>query len=426
MNRKLGLVLFVLLMGGMTLWLLSCGGKSSPTTPASSGSAPAITSTFTITSTGTTTLTITSSPTKTNTFTPTFSPTVTFTPTITFTFTQTFTSTATLSPTKTLTSTVTSTPTHTFTTTSTPSTTNTPTVTKTSTSTATSTSTPTPPYTYSFAYTGGGFGVALNSAATTIYATDGGNVTLFKVGTAAYSNIWFDYGATSFVTATSVAVNPTSGNVYIGDYGAGVIYELTAAGATVTSWSGYNGTAFNRVTGISFGPNGNLYVTDGSTAVGDNNKIEEFSASGVTVAEWAGDGAPWCIAVSPNTGNVYVGDYYTDTIHEYSASGASVTVFGGIAATGGIGRGNFAQVDGIAINPTTDNVYVSDGESGSIKDDFIQEFDHNGNFVAQWGSMGTSGNGEFDLPQGIYITSGGTVYVNDQAGDGLQAFIPTP
>jgi DNA-binding beta-propeller fold protein YncE len=62
------------------------------------------------------------------------------------------------------------------------------------------------------------------------------------------------------------------------------------------------------------------------------------------------------------------------------------------------------------------NVYVVDSQN-----ERIQKFDSNGNFITKWGSEGT-GEGQFNIPEGIDIDSSGNVYVADTHNSRIQKF----
>ena len=98
----------------------------------------------------------------------------------------------------------------------------------------------------------------------------------------------------------------------------------------------------------------------------------------------------------------------------------------------GTGPGQFdfvrdpADADGLAFGGVAasplggpfGNVYVAD--SGN---DRVQEFDHNGVFIRQWGGNG-SDDGQFLDPIDVAVGPTGLVYVVDDARDDIQVFSP--
>jgi tripartite motif-containing protein 71 len=77
----------------------------------------------------------------------------------------------------------------------------------------------------------------------------------------------------------------------------------------------------------------------------------------------------------------------------------------------GEGEGQFNGPEAAAVD-SSGYVYICD-----VKNQRIQKFDSDGNFITMWGSKG-EGEGQFIHPHGIEVTpSGDTVYVADQDKD---------
>ena len=70
---------------------------------------------------------------------------------------------------------------------------------------------------------------------------------------------------------------------------------------------------------------------------------------------------------------------------------------------------------GIAHDPD-DNVYISDSRNHRI-----QKFSKDGDFIHSFGSYGC-GDGEFNLPWGLFVTTNSEVFVADWANDRIQRF----
>ena len=91
----------------------------------------------------------------------------------------------------------------------------------------------------------------------------------------------FKTGEANLSSPTGIAVNSSSGNVYVyvADTANNRIQVFTANGTYITKWGKYGGPSgngtFNQPTGIAVDPlSGNVYVAD--TA---NNRIQVFSNS---------------------------------------------------------------------------------------------------------------------------------------------------
>src|ERR1019366_2375662 len=118
----------------------------------------------------------------------------------------------------------------------------------------------------------------------------------------------------------------------------------------------------------------------------------------------------WGAAVL-NNGNVLIGDYWNFQIREFSPTGQDLGIFGAFsAATQGSGYGYHQSPYGIAVSPTTGDVYVGDVDNQSR----VDEYDSNGNFITSWGSTGT-GTGHFNYPARIAVSPDGSyLVVSDQ------------
>ena len=87
---------------------------------------------------------------------------------------------------------------------------------------------------------------------------------------------------------------------------------------------------------------------------------------------------PTGVAVNPSTGNVYVADTQNNRIQVFDSNGTFITKFG----SGGSGDGQFFGPVGIAVNPLTGSVYVVDQANSRV-----QVFDSAGTFITKFGSV---------------------------------------
>src|SRR5439155_793821 len=168
----------------------------------------------------------------------------------------------------------------------------------------------------------------------------------------------------------SVAVD-NAGSVYVADLG-NTIRQVTPAGVvtTLAGLAGNGGSAdgtgsaarFNNPCGVAVDSAGDVYVADT-----DNDTIRQVTPGGVvtTLAGLAGKGGsadgtgsaarfyyPVGVAVD-SAGNVYVADYYNDTIRQVTPGGV-VTTLAGSAGRGGSADGTgsaarFYNPSGVAV-----------------------------------------------------------------------------
>ncbi len=122
-------------------------------------------------------------------------------------------------------------------------------------------------------------------------------------------------------------------------------------------------------------------------------------------------GAAQSLAISPNTGHVYVSDQTLQRIQKFDASGNYLLQWG----SNGTNPGQFRFAMGVAVDNLGD-VYVCDMQNSRV-----QKFDANGSFLLQWGTFGTA-NGQFSEPFGIAVNAANEVYVVEQAGSRVQKF----
>jgi len=250
-------------------------------------------------------------------------------------------------------------------------------------------------------------GVAVDSAGT-LYVADYFENTIRKVtpvgtnwvvttlaGTAGSSGSADGTGkAARFHSPGSVAVDGV-GNVYVADTDNHTIRRVTPVGTNwvVTTLAGTAGVAgsadgtgkaaqFNYPVGVAVDGAGNLYVADS-----ENDTIRQVTPVGTnwvvtTLAGMPGSGGntdgaanaaqfvhPRGVAVD-NAGNVYVADYYNDTIREVII-GMQVTTLAGLAGHGGHADGTGAAARfnypcAVAVDGAG-NFYVADYYNNAIR-----------------------------------------------------------
>ena len=190
----------------------------------------------------------------------------------------------------------------------------------------------------------------------------------------------------------------------------------TDASATTTfqlSWGGggSDNGPYSRSKEAATDASGNVYVTEFNGC-----EVRKFDAAGNFLSKWGSCGTaagqlslPHGIAVSPS-GFVYVVESGNHRVQKFDSVGNHVTMWG----SPGTGDGQFADE---AINDENDVFGVATDHAGNVyvadtKNDRVQKFDGNGNFILKFGSAG-SGNGQFSSPAGIATDMAGNVYVSD-------------
>jgi sugar lactone lactonase YvrE len=241
------------------------------------------------------------------------------------------------------------------------------------------------------------------------------------------------------------------GNLFVADTGNGTIRQIVLSTGAVTTIAGTAGaTGANDGTGpaaqfdspisVAVDGSGNLFVSDFY-----NNTIRKITMPGAVVTTFAGtapvagviDGTgaaarfhlPYGVAID-GSGNVYVADSYNDTIRKITSAGV-VTTLAGKAGNQGHADGTgasaqFYSPEGVAVDSGGD-VYVADAGN-----DTIRKVTSGGGVTTIAGAVGFSGfvNGtgtgaEFSEPAGVSVDAGGNVYVSDQGNGSMRVITPS-
>ena len=177
-----------------------------------------------------------------------------------------------------------------------------------------------------------------------------------------------------FDSPTGIAVD-ANGNILTADTNNGRIEKFSPAG-TFLSTIGSKGTGHGQLrdpNGIAVDRSGNIYVAEAS-----NHRVQKLAPDGTFIAEWKGPEpgfyGPRRIAIGPDD-SIYVVDQGHTRIAKFSPDGRVLAVWG----TAGNGDGQFNDPTSVAVDPTTNKVYVADPINKRI-----QAFDANGKFLTRW------------------------------------------
>ena len=230
-----------------------------------------------------------------------------------------------------------------------------------------------------------------------------------------------------------------------------------AAFSLLGHWGGEgsgNGLFTGQIGGVATAANGDVYVVDTGSTLG-GSLIEEFGSKGEFIREWGkkGSGAgemfePESIAAAgggPEVGDIYVADSRNRRVDEFTSEGKFIRAWGWaviketptkhefqicttitVCQEGephGEDGGGFETPTGVAVDPSSGDVYVSD----PMTNDFalpIQKFSPNGNFIGTVGLSeglhGPGAAGTFNEPTALSTDSSGDLYVVEVGNERVQ------
>jgi len=171
-------------------------------------------------------------------------------------------------------------------------------------------------------------------------------------------------GKGRFESPRGIAID-SAGNIFVADTGNGRIQKFSPNGTFVTSitTTDPHGIAIDRA--------GNVYVAE----IGSKHCVQKLAPDGTSIAQWApGLYGPRRIAVGPDD-SIYVVDSGDNRIVKLSPAGHVLASWG----SEGSGDRQFRGLSSVAVDPTTNKVYVADPVNSRI-----QIFDSNGKLLTKW------------------------------------------
>jgi len=300
-------------------------------------------------------------------------------------------------------------------------------------------------------------GLAVNPSGD-IYVVDGGNNRIEEWAPILPAPVYTSQfgakgsGAGQFAGGTGDTVD-AHGDVWVNDYANNRVEEFSASGSFIDAigWGVSNGESKFEVCTSSckagkagsgsgqFDAPVSVAVSGGDVYVANfvSDRVEEFTEKNEYVASFGSKGTgagelegPVSVTINPS-GDVWVGELYNHRVSEFGASGTFIETLGYGVSNGeaelevctsgckagieGAGAGQFAAVRGIAF--VGSNLFVADA-----KNDRLVELNEKGEYVTEFGVKGT-GNGQFQSPDGVATDpTSGNLYVADLENNRVQEF----
>jgi DNA-binding beta-propeller fold protein YncE len=240
-----------------------------------------------------------------------------------------------------------------------------------------------------------------------------------------------------FAWPAGIAIDPTSRNLVVADSQNNRIQILAPSGET---WSysskfgslGSHPGQFNLPYNVAIDPvSHNIVVADSG-----NNRLQMFTATGGYIGQFGGKGSgagqfvnPQGLAIDQSSRNIIVGDGGNSRVQVFDLNGNHLFSFGSKGADNGQFSGqmpptgdpvNFNSPMGVAVDPNTHNILVSDGGNSRV-----EIFSSAGQFLSAFGSRGTA-PGQFNTPVGVAVDSAScNTIVVDYANNRAEIFPPT-
>ena len=225
-------------------------------------------------------------------------------------------------------------------------------------------------------------GVTVDPASQDVYVADPGSdaIDIFNSAGVYQSQITglsIPSGPFSGRNACSVAVSDTTGDVYVADSGPDVVYVFNALGGYVTTMNGSGTPAEGGTPAGSFGggfvhvavdqSSGDVYVADTSDGV-----VDRFNSANEYKSQLTGLSNAFGLA-SDSSGDIYVAEGGSGGVFEFDSSGSQILEIAGTPS------GSFENLTSVAVDSTGD-VYVADRGRK-----VVDEFDSSGTFLDQVG-----------------------------------------
>ncbi len=203
-------------------------------------------------------------------------------------------------------------------------------------------------------------------------------------------------------------VDEVRGRIYVTDVSRQAVFIFDEPQGTISVWDhAAKSLAFRSPVGIALGRDGDLLVVDSELAA-----VFRFSPAGEPLGSF-GEGVlkrPTGVARDPKSGKIYVSDTHAHNIKVFNESGKLLEVFGQRGE--GIGEFNYPTFISFANN----NLYVTDTLNSRV-----QVLSADGQYQLVFGRRGLY-VGDLPRPKGVATDTDGNIYVVESYYDHLLVY----
>tara|TARA_R110002095_G_scaffold154388_7_gene134195 strand:+ start:2838 stop:3752 length:915 start_codon:yes stop_codon:yes gene_type:complete len=197
-------------------------------------------------------------------------------------------------------------------------------------------------------------------------------------------------------------------HIWVTDIGHHMVFQFSPEGKLLLALGksdqpGNSVDQFNKPTDIAFGPEGEIYVSDGY----GNSRVMKFATNGKYLSQWGEPGKepgqfhlPHSIVIDAK-GRVLVGDRENDRVQVFDTEGTLLEVWPGFAPYG-------MEYD------SKGALFVADGRANKVL-----QVNPAGKVVHSWGKKG-KGLGEYNLPHMLAADTAGNLWITEIGGRRLQ------
>ena len=247
-----------------------------------------------------------------------------------------------------------------------------------------------------------------------------------------------------------VAVDPNTGDLYIADYINNEIERVTPGGAlSILAGTGSYGaptpgpatkSALGNPAGVAVNSAGDVYIADPY-----NNEVEEVTPKGhLSIVAGTGAGGaptpglatrsklhePYGVAADPNTGDLYISDYDNSEIEKVTPQGRLSIIAGtgtyGAPTPGPATSSPLGNPSDVAVDPTNGNVYIADPFN-----DEVEQVTPQGTLSILAGTgtpgaptPGAAAQSQLHFPHGVAVNSTGDLYIADYLNSEVEEVTP--